>query len=370
MLFIAPRFGTIHRGAEVFVHELAKRLNKDLFDVSILSFFHTVQIDGVRFIQRRTLQREALQWLEQTAVIGRLVKGRWFFSPAEIEALLLMRYSKRLFEEEQFDIIAPLGGWWTYHYARKWSGPGARIVSIGQAGPAKRYLGKSDFFVALTSLAEQEAHQLFPGIKTCVIPNGVDLKLFRPAASRRQGSGKTILSVGALAYDKRHDLLFDAVNLLPSDVRVLCVGVGPEIDRLRQHPLAQAGRVEFGNYAHRDMPDCYRSADIFSLASPNEAFGNVFIEALASGLNVVANDGMRQRFILGDAGYYCNVFDARAYANKLSEALHDHRAEQNVCRARTFRWDDVVSAYQDLFLALANQKTLKDLPKNVSLWST
>jgi len=89
---------------------------------------------------------------------------------------------------------------------------------------------------------------------------------------------------------------------LPGNIRVKCLGSGPHRGVLEQYLLAKAGRVELCQYTFADMPDVYRSADIFSIASPYETFGTVFLEAMAAGLLVVVHDSPRQRYVVGGGG--------------------------------------------------------------------
>lgn len=357
ILFISPRFGSIDRGAEVFVRELVTRLDKTRFDVTILSHFHRERIDGVRFLQYPTIRREGIsKWYEPT--LGKILRrGRRMHGPAELEALVLLWHASDALKQGEFDVIVPQGGSWSYFFADRYRKPGARIVSIGQSGPVGPDLCRSDHFVALTPFAVEEVRVQNARLPVTLIPNGVDIQRFRPSASRPvQRSDKTVLCVAALTADKRHDLLFDAVSLLPGNVRALCVGSGPEERRLGRHPLCRAGRVTFRRAAQEQMPHIYQQADVFSLASPDEAFGIAFLEALASGVNVVANNGPRQKFVLGNAGFLCDVYDRHAYARKLLEALQTNQSDINVRHAARFSWEEVARRYEDLFAEVAREK--------------
>jgi len=351
LLMIVPRYGTVNRGVEVFVHELIQHMDREHFQVAVLSGPHGLNEPGVECVERPLLERERLAPLAMPLL--RYLPGRWHLGPADLEALALMQHSQNFLRTRTFDVILPFGGTWTYRFA-SWRRHGARIVGVGHAGPVKSDLLLSDLFVALTPADEALARTMRPEMRTCVIPNGVDAVRFRapdvPLA--RDGSVRTILCAAALTPDKRHDLLFDAVMRMDAPVRLVCAGEGPLKSVLMRHPLYKQGRVEFVVKPHNEMPALYQSADVFTLASPGEAFGLVFLEALASGLPVVANDAPRQRYVVGEAGFFCNVHDADGYADSLMAALaapSDQRRREHVAQ---FGWPLVAEKYQEVMVNL------------------
>jgi glycosyltransferase involved in cell wall biosynthesis len=131
-----------------------------------------------------------------------------------------------------------------------------------------------------------------------VVARGVDTQLFRP--DRRSGDlraqwGATaeslvLLVVGRLAAEKNLDMVlraFEAMRTAHPDVKLVFVGDGPLRESLRQR-CPQA--VFAGMQRHQELAAYYASADLFLFPSLTETFGNVTIEALASGLPVLAFD--------------------------------------------------------------------------------
>ena len=130
-----------------------------------------------------------------------------------------------------------------------------------------------------------------------VVPNGVDLKAFRPLNSaeckERLGiAGKVVASVGHLIEDKGHMIVVQALAGLP-DTTLLVVGEGPDEAKLKALAanLGIADRVRFlGLVPHAEMLHVYSAADALVLLSAREGMPNVVLESLACGTRVVAND--------------------------------------------------------------------------------
>jgi len=135
------------------------------------------------------------------------------------------------------------------------------------------------------------------GDKVSVLRNGVDLDGFRPAEDRaaaRAGlgmDGPTLLSVGHLVERKGHDLVIEALTLLPG-WRLMIVGSGPEQGPLQALAarLGVADRVSMvGQVPHASLPRYYAASDMLVLASKREGWANVLLESMACGTPVVAS---------------------------------------------------------------------------------
>lgn len=132
--------------------------------------------------------------------------------------------------------------------------------------------------------------------RTEVVGRGVDPQVFSPlhaseelrAAWRADERTPVLLYVGRLASEKNVPLAFrafEAVQARLPSVRFVVVGDGPMRKKLaRSHPDA----IFAGPQRGATLAQYYASADIFLFPSLTETFGNVTLEALASGLLVVA----------------------------------------------------------------------------------
>lgn len=131
-----------------------------------------------------------------------------------------------------------------------------------------------------------------------VVGRGIDTTLFNPArrsASQRAAWGceaddLALLYVGRLAPEKNIGLFVSAARAmrqLNARIKVVLVGDGPEGPALRR---AHPDFVFAGMQTGEQLACMYASADVFLFPSLSETFGNVTLEALASGLAVVAFD--------------------------------------------------------------------------------
>lgn len=131
-----------------------------------------------------------------------------------------------------------------------------------------------------------------------VLARGVDNQLFSPVRHsqdmRRQWgvteTGFAAIYVGRIAPEKNLGLLiraFEAIERIRRDARLVLVGDGPELAQLRS---AYPRFVFCGPRSGEDLAQHYASADAFLFPSTTETFGNVLIEAMASGLPVLGYD--------------------------------------------------------------------------------
>lgn len=146
-----------------------------------------------------------------------------------------------------------------------------------------------------------------------VIPRGIDTDLFDPAKRslelrRVWGVGPdttVLLSVGRLAAEKNLDLTVKAYQHARSkdgDVRLVVVGDGP----LREQIAKACPEAIFtGTQRGESLAAHYASADVFIFPSVTETFGNVTLEAMASGLAVVAFDCAAARQLIRHAESGC-----------------------------------------------------------------
>lgn len=325
----------LERGAETFVSELTKRLVKR----------HRVKVFAGDEIPSK---RWPLLW-------------RAFLDPQGLQIFWFTLKKLPAIWREKFDVVIPINGGWQPALVRiiTWVYGGKMIIS-GQSGigwdDRNNLWSFPNAFVALSSKAAGWAKRVNPFIKIKYIPNGVDIKKFTPNGPRFKTKLKKpiVLCVGALTQTKRIDLVIKATSKL-KDASLLIVGDGElrqEIQKLGEKLLAD--RFQLTHVPFEEMPEIYRAADVFTLVSePYYSFEIVLVEAMASGLSVVANDDPIRREIVGEAGILVDPMNIDSYTKALQKTLEREWGDKPKKQVEKFDWDKIAELYEGLFESIA-----------------
>jgi L-malate glycosyltransferase len=140
--------------------------------------------------------------------------------------------------------------------------------------------------------AAREALALPDGLAVTVVPNFVDAHRFRPATRSARAHGPTLVHMSNFRPVKRTSVLVELLARVREhvDARMLLIGDGPERRALAE-AFARAGlgrQVRFLGMVQDPAP-WLREGDVFVLPSAMESFGLSALEAMASGLPVVAS---------------------------------------------------------------------------------
>ncbi len=216
-----------------------------------------------------------------------------------------------------------------------------------------------------------------------VVGNGVDVVKFHPLprdecrrALGLEGVGPVLVTVGALVERKGFhrviELLPQLLEKYPGLIYLAIGGPGPEGDwseRLRQqvHALGVEEHVRFlGAMDPNELKRPLSAADLFVLATSNEGWANVFLEALACGLPVVTTDvgGNSEVICKEELGIVVPFGDPEALARALGEALErTWNREVIVAHARENSWESRVVLLRAAFERLVREAAGAGLPE-------
>lgn len=202
--------------------------------------------------------------------------------------------------------------------------------------------------------------------RVSVWSRGVDRSLFSPdrrdtAWRHRIGLAAdetAILFFGRLVIEKGLRTFVEVIRSLQQRgvrVRALVVGAGPAADELRRLPDA----ILTGHLDGAELARAVASSDIMLAPSTTETFGNVMLEAMASGLSVVSADAPSARAMLsdGETGLLCRLHILDDYVAQTERLVSDVDVRRNVGVAArrasvAFSWDatseSVLRAYASL----------------------
>lgn len=192
----------------------------------------------------------------------------------------------------------------------------------------------------------QAAARRVPGAR--VIYNGVDLSRFRARAPRDQAP-RRVLGLGRLTRQKGFDVLCEAARR--AQLSVDLVGEGEEAEA-----LAAAGATLRGWTP--DVAGALAEADLVAIPSRWEGFGLVAVEAMASGVPVVASEVPGLSEVVGDAGLLVPPDDASALAEALCRlaadgALRARLVAAGLARSRRFDVRATAAAYESAYAEVA-----------------
>jgi glycosyltransferase involved in cell wall biosynthesis len=226
----------------------------------------------------------------------------------------------------------------------------------------RRFHNRTDAtFVPTARMRQELAAQGYRHL--AVIARGVDTHLFNPARRslelrRGWGAGEddlVVMYVGRVAPEKNLAVLmraFAAIASATPRARLVVVGDGPALTQVRRaHPQHHYAGMRSGE----DLAAHYASGDLFLFPSLTETFGNVTLEAMASGLAVVAYDYAAASEVIrdGENGRAVPFDDETAFLSACRSLAADRERRQALGRAarqsvERLDWDHIAAALAEV----------------------
>ncbi len=211
-----------------------------------------------------------------------------------------------------------------------------------------------------------------------IMSRGIDTEAFNPehrsAEIRTElgGGGKTtFLYVGRIAREKDLDILLESINqvngIFPGRAQFVIAGDGPYTAQLKK---AAPENVVFTGYIKGEaLCALYASCDVFVFPSSTETFGNVVLEAMASGLPVLAvnSGGVKDSIIDGYNGFLCEPRDVEGFTRLISKLLRNtelirrmgvNARQYTLSKAWNSIFDRLINDYQTLMARFSANRQL------------
>ena len=248
-------------------------------------------------------------------------------------------------------------------------------------GQAAKALGEADRVITVSRYTAADVSRLLgvPEERVTTIYNAVDDAFFAAATERQADRPEVIpaippdrpliLIVGTIEPRKRHQLLFDALTVshpVLRDCAPLLVVVGQAGWRSRttvahlQAAIAADRAIWFENADDEMLRALYRSATLLAMPSLDEGFGLPAVEAMASGVPVIASSRGALPEVLGDAALLIEDDNPDGWADVIAgiltdRALRERLRERGYRRAETYRWSrtasDTARVYREVLSA-------------------
>ena len=230
-----------------------------------------------------------------------------------------------------------------------------------------KQLSRAEAIITISEFSKKEIMNLLnvDPAKIYVTPLGVD-QSFSPGKKRMQGlPDQYILFLGNLEPRKNLPRLIAAHRSLPQLLRkryplVIAGAKGWDTKEVKKN-LAFFQSDEkpiFTGYIPQGLlPDLYRGASLFVYPSLYEGFGLPALEAMASGVPVIASSSTSLPEVVGDAGILVNPYDVDHLKEAMMELLEDEKkrgemVKKGIARASLFSWEkcaqETLSVYEEV----------------------
>ncbi len=367
--FCLPGLHRVARGAEVAFESIAAALARRAdYEVTLFGSGEARAGDPYRFVHADCVPRERFERWPKGPILR--TDGHW-------EELTFLPGFLRRFRPSDFNVVVtcsyPLQTWAVR--ARRGRRRRPLHVFVTENGDWPLYRKNSEYLLfdcdALVCINPDYYDAHAGSFRTALIPNGVDTTTFYPAAGDRARFGlgpedRVVLMASALIPSKRVMEGISAVAKLTS-ASLVVAGDGPlrgEVERAGNELMG--ARFRRLRVPREDMPALYRSADAFLHMSLDEPFGNVYVEALASGLPIVTHDRRVTRWTLGAHGTFVDAQNPESVAAAVERVLAEPGSkEARAAEARNrFDWKRIAEKYAD-FLTKCSARKPRGLHKCV-----
>ena len=184
-----------------------------------------------------------------------------------------------------------------------------------------------------------------------VLATGIDIESFKKTEASKRAAlelrkhfnfspeEKVMIFVGRMGGEKNVEFLLDSFKKIReqrSNIKFALVGDGPHLSKLKSaaKKLNLEGEIFVGNVPHDKIPVYYQAADLFVFASLTDTQGIVALEAMASGLPIVAlqDDALKNIVIDNENGFFVEHGQPEAFAKKIINIFDDGNLYKRLSR--------------------------------------
>jgi glycosyltransferase involved in cell wall biosynthesis len=350
VLFALPGLHRYDRGAEIAFISIAQELAKTGDSVTLIGSGSIGSITPYRFLRAASVRRQNFEIFPPIWIL----RNEYDYEEMTFAPNLLRR-----FRPTDFDVTLtcsfPFTNWVLRRPVLFGSRPAHVFVTQNGDWPAygcnarHRYFGCDGLVCTNPEFYERNKDRW----RCRLIPNGADCERFVPGPAHRQDFALPkdrliVLMVSALIPSKRVQVGIEATAHVP-DAHLVVAGDGP----LRHKIDAAAARLIPGRFTRlsvepKAMPALYRAADIYLHLSKDEPSSLAIVEAMASGLPVIAHDMPRMRYIVGNDEFLMDTTNPTAVAEQINRARYSppcHATKRSI-KAAALSWTNIARMYR------------------------
>ena len=240
-------------------------------------------------------------------------------------------------------------------------------------------LKNSDFLTTISNFLLNRAKKNGYTGESALVPNGVDISLFSKEVSEKtkkelrerllkKPGDVFLVTSGRLTHKNAVDDIISSLVYLPKNIILIVIGkgdLGPKLQK-QAKDLGVLERVKFlGFLPYDEIPKYLSICDIFIRPSRSEGFGNSFIEAMASGVPVIATPigGIPDFIDDKETGLFCSSDNPKSIAEAVKLFINDpvlksHIINQAKDRVRErYNWDYISTKMQKVFEIVISNPT-------------
>lgn len=191
---------------------------------------------------------------------------------------------------------------------------------------------KADHVISICEYNKIKLRELgCPDAKIADIPNSIDTEVFS-RLERRNSKTFIIVTVARFVQEKNYEFALNIVKTLKEsgirNFKYVIIGDGPLKEEM-EAKIKEYGIEDYvelkGALKHKEVRDVLSQSDLFLLASRNEAFPTVVLEAQSMGIPVVATDvgGLNQTMVDGKSGFLIPLDDVKAAKSRIVQLIED-----------------------------------------------
>lgn len=356
-----------HGGSGVVATELGKHLAEQGHEVAFISYAAPLRLShppaGVSFHEVEVVEYPLLQNFPHTlalaskmVTVARMKKLQLLHAHYAIPFAPAALLVKQIASELDLKVVTTLHG--------------TDVTEVGSHSAflpvTKLALEQSDAITTVSHFLKEEAYRQFEVEKDIkVIYNFVDIDRHQspppscvpPTDSPEQ---RTLMHISNFRSVKRVVDVIEIFSHVVKEVnaRLIMVGDGPDACHALQKALelGVSDRVRFTGVTE-EVNSLLRTADLFLLPSQMEGFGLAALEAMASGVPVIASDvgGLREVVQHGETGFLESVGDTKTMAEDAVTLLTDREMYEDFCKAARerasdlFDYRDIIPQYEALY---------------------